>query len=101
MDRNLGRMTTGIERVFRPMPDGLYREILLHWIHYLDSDGNKTSSKMHKQIEGPLYRAMRPDEINRKSIHGDIEYSFPDGTVSRLVAVGMEYGDEVYGRGVR
>jgi len=102
-DRNLGRMTTGIERVFRPLPDGLYREVLLHWVHYLNESGEKTSSKLQKQIEGQLYIAMNEDPSKKqyRSIHGEVEYTFPDGTTRRLVAVGMDYGDLQYGRGVR
>ena len=99
-NRTQGRMTTGIERVFRPMNDGLYREILLHWVHFIDENGNKTSSKLQRQIEGQLYRPLRENE-RRRSIHGEVEYQLPDGQKVILIALGMEYTDEQYARGVR
>ena len=99
-NRAQGRMTTGIERVFRPMRDGLYREILLHWVHFIDENGLKTSSKLQKQIEGPLYRPLRENEKMR-SIHGEVEYQLPDGEKVRLISLGSDYSDYEYGRGVR
>lgn len=99
-DRAQGRMTTGIERVFRPMRDGLYREILLHWVHFIDENGIKTGSKLQKQIEGQLYRPLQEHE-KRRSIHGEVEYQLPSGETVKLIAIGMDYNDETYGRGIR
>ncbi len=99
-DRTLGRMTTGIERVFRPMNDGLYREIYLHYIHFLDENGNKTSSNLQKQIPGKLYRRVRENE-NVRSVHGEVEYQFPEEDKPvRLVALDIDYNDTRYGKGI-
>lgn len=81
------RMTTGIERVFRPLPNypGLYREILLHWIYFLDPEsGETTGMKLDKQMEGGLWKAAVGTE---RSLYGEFVYKFPDGVERRLVAV--------------
>lgn len=83
------KMTTGIERVFRRVsPVGqtpeLYREFLLHFIHYMDTDGTKLSSKLDKSIPGMFYREAKPHE---HSIHGEYEYTFPDGITRRIIAI--------------
>lgn len=83
------KMTTGIERVFRRVsPPGVqpevYREFLLHFIHYMDTDGSKLSSKLDKTIPGMFYREARGNE---HSIHGEYEYTFPDGVTRRIIAV--------------
>lgn len=98
--RALGRMTTGVERVFRQMPDGLYREIYLHFIHFLDEKGNKTSSKLQQQIEGKLYRQVGEHEKHLRSVHGEVEYTFPESdNPVRLIALDLDYSDLTYGRG--
>lgn len=92
------RMTTGVERVFRQTPDaGVYQEIMLHFIHFLDEDGNKTRSKLQQQIPGALFRVIQQGE-NYRSIHGEIEYKFPNGETKRMVALSMTYADTRYGR---
>ena len=99
--RTLGRMTTGVERVFRPMRDGLFKEIYLHYIHFLDENGNKTSSKLQQQIEGKLYRIVQEHEKNLRSVHGEVEYQFPETDKPvRLIALDLNYSDTSYGRGI-
>lgn len=83
------KMTTGIERVFRKVsPPGvqpeIYREFLLHFIHYMDVDGTKLSSKLDKSIPGNYYREAKNNE---HSMHGDYTYTFPDGVTRRIVAI--------------
>jgi len=93
------RMTTGIERVFRAAAPGgvLYREWLLHWIHFLDDSGNIISSKLDKSIQGQLYR--RPAGPQEHSSHGEIWYTFPeDSEPTRLIAAGFDWSDTRYGR---
>ena len=91
-------MTTGVERVFRPTPDaGVYQEVLLHFIHFLDGEGNKVSSKLQQQIPGQLYRVVQEGE-NYRSQYGEVEYTFPTGETKRMVALGMNYEDMRYGR---
>jgi hypothetical protein len=97
-----GRMTTGIERVFRQMPDGLYREVLLHWIHFMDDKGERVSSKIQKQIEGKLYKPILNEHDDKyRSIHGEVNYELPNGTTIRLVALELDYNDTAYGKGIR
>jgi len=93
------RMTTGVERVFRPTPhgDGLYRELFLHWIHFLDPATSVIiSSKLDKTIEGKLFKIAGAGE---RSPYGEVEYKFPNSEEPvRLVALGLDYNDERYGR---
>lgn len=91
------RMTTGIERVFRATHEpGVYQEIMLHFIHFLDENGAKVRSKLEKQLPGALYRVINPGE-NFRSLHGEVEYTFPDGVARRLVALPMNHDDMRYG----
>lgn len=84
------KMTTGIERIFRRVtPVGqqpvLYREFMLHFIHYLDKDGSKLSTKLDKTIPGMYYREAGPNE---HSLYGEYNYTFPeDGITRHIVAV--------------
>jgi hypothetical protein len=81
------RMTTGIERVFRadPMRSDLYREILLHWIYFLDPEsGETTGMKLDKQIEAGIWKVAVGTE---RSLYGEITYTFPDGIARRLVCL--------------
>ena len=97
------RMTTGVERVFRPTPDSnIFQEVLLIFLHYMDSEGNKVRSVLQKQdVTGKLYRVIGPGEEHLRSMNGEVEYEFPhDGVVRRMVALGMTYQDMFYGRGM-
>lgn len=90
------RMTTGIERVFRPTFDGLYREILLHFVHFIDEEGKTISSKLDKEIPGRLFKIAVAGE---RSQYGEVEYQFPqDDAPVRLVALGIDRNDTRYGR---
>ena len=90
------RMTTGVERVFRPTYDGLYREIYLHWIHFLDKDGKITRTKLDKSIKGKLFKLAGEHE---RSGYGEVEYKFPDSEAAvRLIALGMDREDQRYGK---
>lgn len=92
-----GRMTTGIERVFRPMREqGFYREIYLHWIHFMNESGEVVSSKLDKSIKGKLYRIAKGNE---RSMYGEVEYKFPNAEEPvRLIALGIDPLNDSYGR---
>jgi hypothetical protein len=80
------RMSTGIERVFRAIPNkpGYYREILLHWLYFLNEAGETDRVKLDKQIPGGVFKEAVGDQ---RSLYGEIEYTFPDGTKRRLIGV--------------
>lgn len=84
------RMTTGIERVFRrvsqpgTVPE-IYREYMLHFIHYLDTDGTKLSTKLDKSIPGSYYREAKDGE--RARYGEEYTYTFPDGVTRRIIAI--------------
>lgn len=91
------RMTTGIERVFRKLPDNNIREIFLHFIHFLGDDGQIKRSKLDKTIPGKLYKRAVGNE---RSLYGEVTYKFPDEDEPvRLLALANDYSDMKYGRG--
>lgn len=84
------KMSTGIERIFRRVsPPGtsptIYREFMLHFIHYIGPDGTKLSTKLDKTIPGMYYREAAAGE---HSLYGEYEYTFPeDGITRRIIAI--------------
>ncbi len=100
MTIDYAKMTTGIERVFRATHEhGIFQEVLLHFIHFMDAEGNKVRSKLDKQVPGQLYQIMKEGEPGR-SRHGEVEYEFPDGTTHRLCALAGGWADLRYGRSI-
>jgi len=90
------RMTTSVERRFRKLPDGLFREIQLVFTHILDENGNIKRSKLDKEITGRLYKIAMPEE---RSSYDEVEYQFPENEKPvRLIALGLDYSDTRYGR---
>ena len=90
------RMTTGVERVFRPTSDGLYREVFLHWIHFMNENSEIVSSKLDKSTKGKLYKIAVGNE---RSMYGEVEYTFPNAEKSvRLIALGIDRQNDGYGR---
>lgn len=97
MERTTGRMATTIERVFRPLPNGLFREITLHFINFLNADGSIRSTKLDKEIPGGLYKIATSD--TDRSQYGEVMYQFPGGEKPvRLLCLGRDVGDFRYGR---
>jgi hypothetical protein len=84
------KMTTGMERIFRRVsPPGVnptvYQEFMLHFIHYMDTDGSKLRTKLDKTIPGMYYREAGPNE---HSLYGEYTYTFPeDGVSRRIIAI--------------
>lgn len=93
-------MATGLERAFRPVRlEGyngppIYREIHMHYLHFLNEDGTVRKSKLDKMIEGRFVT----EALNKTdhSTYGEMEYTFPDGQTKRLLVLGTD----VYGRPV-
>lgn len=86
------KMTTGIERYFRPLNIAnyrgpqIYREIYMHYIHFLNEDGTVQKSKLDKTIEGKFFKEATNN--TERSLYGELEYQFPDGSTKRLLALG-------------
>lgn len=96
-NRTEGRMCTSVEKVFRPLPDGLFREVILHFINFFDEDNTISSSKLDNEIMGGLYRLARNDQ--EQSQYGEVFYTFPeDDEPVRLLCIGKDYRDFRYGR---
>jgi hypothetical protein len=76
-------ISTGIERIFRRRPDGLYQEVTNHFIHMTDGEGNKVS-KLDRSYLGAVFREAQHGE---RSFNGEAEWTNPDtGQTIRLVA---------------
>lgn len=76
LPRTLGKMNTTIERVFKRTPEGLFMEVYLHFLNFLNEDGTLRSSKLDKEVAtGKLWRVARPGE---RSSYGEVDYRFPD-----------------------
>ena len=88
------KMTTGIERAFRPLNINnytgpqIYREIYMHYLHFLNEDGTVKKSKLDKMIEGKFFKEAS-NNVER-SLYGEVEYQFPDGQTKRLLALGTD-----------
>jgi hypothetical protein len=84
------KISTGIERVFRRVsPHGqtpvIYREFMLHFLHFMAPDGTKLKTKIDKTVPGSFYREAGPGE---HSPYGEYTYTFPeDGITRRIIAV--------------
>ena len=96
-ERTQGKMCTSMERVFRPLPNGFYREIFLHFINFMNEDRSVKSSKLDKEVLGGLYRVAGSDR--EVSQYGEVVYKFPNSEEPvRLLCVGRELSDYRYGR---
>jgi len=88
------RMTTGIERYFRPLRiqgyagPQIYKEVYMHYIHFLNEDGTVQRSKLDKTTDGKFFK----EAVNNteRSMWGEAEYTFPDGNTKRLLALGTD-----------
>ncbi len=91
-------MCTSVEKVFRPLPDGLFQEIILHFINFMNDDRSIRSTKLDKEILGRLYKLARND--TDRSQYGEVWYQFPGGDEPvRLLCLGDNYyQDQHYGR---
>ena len=73
-----GKMVSGVERVFRPIRihgyvgNQLHQEVHMHYIHFLNEDGTVRKS------------------TGQRSLYGECDYTFPDGTVKRLILLGTD-----------
>lgn len=101
------KMTTGIERVFRPLNirgytgPQIYREIYMHYLHFLNEDGTVQKSKLDKMIEGKFFKEATVSLVAdgsggvgtkspERSLYGEVIYQFPDGQTKRLLALGTD-----------
>jgi hypothetical protein len=79
------RMTTGVERHFKPVGEGLYREVVLYFIIFKDDEGNVISNKLDKTIEGRLFKEVKPTD--RMTNQERVLYKFPSGDEKLLVVL--------------
>jgi hypothetical protein len=86
LPRTLGKMNTTVERVFKRTPEGLFVEVYLHFLNFLNEDGTLRSSKLDKEVvTGKVWRLARPGE---RSSYGEVDYLLPGQTkTTRLICV--------------
>ncbi len=86
------KMISGIERVFRPLRlqgyvgNDIYQEVYMHYIHFLNEDGSVRKSKLDHMENGKIW----VESGGRRSLYGECEYVFPDGTKKHLIAIGTD-----------
>jgi len=84
MINNRKSISTGVERIFRKRPDGLWQEVINHFIHMSDKEGNKIS-KLDRSYLGRVYKEAG---VNENSFHGEAMWENPEtGAKIRLVAL--------------
>lgn len=84
MIKNSKSISTGIERIFRKRPDGLYQEVYNHFIHFSDQQGNKIT-KLDRSYLGKVYKEALHNE---NSFNGTAEWIDPNtGVKIRLIAL--------------
>lgn len=106
MDITQYKLTTGIERAFRHVPgvripgfdsNLLYAEVQMHFLLYKDPNtGEVVNQKLQRQVLGQVYFATDPGstalEHQRRSLNGEIDYTFPNGETKRLIGTGVFLG---------
>lgn len=87
-----GKMASGIERVFRPIRingyvgNQLYQEVHMHYVHFLNEDGSVRKSKLDRMENGKIWM----ESTGQRSLYGECDYAFPDGTKKRLILLGTD-----------
>jgi hypothetical protein len=80
LPRTTGRMTTCIERVFRPIGNGFFREVFMHFIKFMNEDGTTKSMKLEKEEERGVWKEPEGDERSRIA---ETTFVFPGDTKPR------------------
>jgi hypothetical protein len=70
-----------IEKSYHIRKDGYYQEVISHFVHFQDSQGN-TETKLDKQLLGGVYT-----ENNTHNSFSGVVIIKEDGVEKRLVAV--------------
>ena len=84
LPRTLGRMTTCIDRVFRPIGNGLFQEVYMHFIKFMNEDGTTKSMKLEKEELRGIWRQSDTEH----SREGETTFVFPgDSKPRRLICV--------------
>ena len=86
LPRTLGRMNTTIQKIFRRNSSGVFLEIDLHFLNFLNEDGSLRSSKLDKEIwTGKLWQVAKEGE---HSSYGETMHLFPgEAKPTRLICI--------------
>lgn len=80
------RWRAGIEKTFRYVEPGIYREMTIFLLHKTNEGGEILSTKIDKIEHGLLYKIARPGE---NSLYGQYNWVLPDGQEVVLVGLGV------------
>lgn len=88
MPRMLGKMTTYVEKIYRPvgsrMP-GFYQEVIMHFVKFLNEDGSVRSLKLDREEPKDFWREPR---VGERSSYGEVDYLFPGADKkTRLICI--------------
>ncbi|TXH11663.1 MAG: hypothetical protein E6R04_01035 [Spirochaetes bacterium] len=85
LPRTLGRMTTCVDRVFRPIGNGLFQEVYMHFIKFVNEDGTTKNMKLSKEEFRGIWREPKGNEHSRE---GETTFAFPgDSAPRRLICI--------------
>ncbi len=85
LPRTLGRMTTCVDRVFRPIGNGLFQEVYMHFIKFMNEDGTTKNMKLEKEELRGIWREPKAGERSRE---GETTFVFPgDAKPRRLICI--------------
>lgn len=80
------RWRAGVEKTFRYVQPGIYREMTLFLLHKTNEGGDILSTKIDRIDHGLLYKIGRPGE---RSLHGQYDWTLPDGQEVVLLGLGV------------
>jgi len=75
------QISASLEKNYLPRKDGLYQEVISHFVHFKDAKGN-IQTKLDKQTLGGVYR-----ESNTHNSFEGVVIIKENGAEKRLVAV--------------
>jgi hypothetical protein len=86
---------TVIETTFYKIPNkDLYQEAVTHWLVQKDENNKEVRRSFTMRTNGRLF----VESLTERSAEGEIMYTFPDGTIKRLVALDkIRAGDAIRG----
>lgn len=85
MTNNEVRWRPGIERTFRMVENGIFRELMFYFLHKVNEGGDIVSTKIDKVEHGRLYKIARQGE---RSLYGQYDWILPDGQEVVLIGLG-------------
>lgn len=86
---------TVIERTFYKIPNkDLYQEVITHWLVQKNENNKEINRSFTMRTNGKIF----VESLTERSNEGEVMYTFPDGTIKRLVGLdSIRAGDAIRG----